>query len=215
MTLRLQKYFAQKFSDQKLTSNDIFLNARGMAKLLKEADRVKIVLSANVDHVAQVESLLDDKDFKLHITRVEFEGLCEDLFKRIGPLLERTLKSSELTMVNGCHLMSYYCYYKEMTSRVLKDDIDQVIIVGAGTRVPRVQEEILKVVKKPELGKNLNTDEAAALGAVYQAAYLSQGFKVKRFVVKEAVLFPINVSNYYFCNFCGAAVVVNLYNIIC
>lgn len=48
---------------------------------------------------------------------------------------------------------------------------------------------------RSELGKSINTDDAAALGAVYQAAYLGKGFKVKTFHVKEGNMFPINVSN--------------------
>ena len=61
-----------------------------------------------------------------------------------------------------------------------------MILVGGGTRVPRVQEELLKFFeetdvggrRKRELGKGLNTDEAAAMGAVFKAADLSAGFKV-------------------------------------
>ena len=49
-------------------------------------------------------------------------------------------------------------------------------------------------VLRKDLGKSINTDEAAALGAVYQAAYLGKGFKVKKFGVKEACLYPIVVS---------------------
>lgn len=44
-----------------------------------------------------------------------------------------------------------------------------------------------------ELGKNINADEAAVMGAVYRAAEVSNGFKVKKFIVKDAVLFPIQV----------------------
>ena len=51
------------------------------------------------------------------------------------------------------------------------------MLVGGGTRVPKVQ-ELLQSHIKMELGKNLNTDEAAAMGAVYKAAELSTGFKV-------------------------------------
>ena len=47
---------------------------------------------------------------------------------------------------------------------------------------------------RSELGKSINTDEAAALGAVYQAAYLGKGFKVKKFGVREGNIYPINVS---------------------
>lgn len=69
----------------------------------------------------------------------------------------------------------------------------QVILVGAGTRVPAVQEKLAAAVGV-ELSKNLNTDEAAVFGAVYKAADLSAGFKVKKFVTKDAVLFPIQVK---------------------
>lgn len=54
---------------------------------------------------------------------------------------------------------------------------------------------MLKLVSpREELGKNINADEAAAMGAVYQAAALSKAFKVKPFVVRDAVIYPILVS---------------------
>ena len=55
-------------------------------------------------------------------------------------------------------------------------------------------------MKKEELGKSLNTDESAALGAAYQAAYLSKGFKVKTFLIKDANIYPIQVSFSFFSN---------------
>lgn len=72
------------------------------------------------------------------------------------------------------------------------DLMSQVVLVGAGTRVPKIQDMLSEFVKI-ELSKNINRDEAAALGAVYKAADLSQGFKVKKFITKDAVLFPIQV----------------------
>ena len=59
----------------------------------------------------------------------------------------------------------------------------KVILVGGGSRVPKVQ-ELLGTFVGRELGKNLNTDESAAMGAVYKAADLSSGFKVKQFITK-------------------------------
>ncbi|XP_063217680.1 hypoxia up-regulated protein 1 isoform X1 [Bacillus rossius redtenbacheri] len=169
--LRLRDYLGKKFNEMKKTPNDVFKNPRALAKLYKEAGRVKNVLSANADHYAQVEGLLDDIDFKLHVTRDELEELSADLFDRVKAPVEQALKSSGLTM----------------------DVISQVILVGAGTRVPKVQEKLAEFVKM-ELGKNLNTDEAAVMGAVYKAADLSNGFKVKKFITKDAVLFPIQVT---------------------
>lgn len=72
------------------------------------------------------------------------------------------------------------------------DVISHVVLVGAGTRMPKIQEKLSQYVKT-ELSKNVNTDEAAALGAAYKAADLSQGFKVKKFVTKDAVVFPIQI----------------------
>ncbi|CAB4064641.1 HYOU1 [Lepeophtheirus salmonis] len=73
------------------------------------------------------------------------------------------------------------------------EEISEVILVGAGTRIPKLQEVLAERVGF-ELSKNLNTDEAAAMGAVYKAADLSNGFKVKKFITKESVIFPIDVD---------------------
>ncbi|XP_064424847.1 hypoxia up-regulated protein 1 [Latimeria chalumnae] len=172
MELRLRDYLAKLFNEQKKTKKDVTQNARAMAKLLKEANRAKTILSANVDLMAQIEGLLDDIDFKSKVTREQFEELCVDLFKRVpGPLFQ-ALKAAEMTL----------------------EDVDQVILVGGATRVPKVQEVLLKAIGKEELGKNINADEAAAMGAVYQAAALSKAFKVKPFVVRDAAIYPIQVE---------------------
>ncbi|XP_075233640.1 hypoxia up-regulated Grp170 co-chaperone protein isoform X2 [Lycorma delicatula] len=170
MQIRLRDYLGKKFNEMKKTPNDVFKNPRAMAKLFKEAGRLKNVLSANTEHFAQVEGLLDEKDFKLLVTREQFEQLCTDLADRVRGPIEQALKTSSLTM----------------------DLISNVVLVGAGTRVPFVQDRLTKVVNM-ELSKNLNTDEAAVLGAVYKAADLSTGFKVKKFITRDAVLFPIQV----------------------
>ncbi|CAF4161158.1 unnamed protein product, partial [Rotaria magnacalcarata] len=61
-------------------------------------------------------------------------------------------------------------------------------------RIPRVQNELVKSLGGIELGKRLNTDEAAAMGGVYQAAALSKGYRVKKFIAKDANQYPINVQ---------------------
>ena len=71
----------------------------------------------------------------------------------------------------------------------------QFIIVGGATRIPKIQ-SILQGIWGAELGKNINADEAAAMGAIYRAADLGQGFKVKKFHVKDTVVFPIEVRIY-------------------
>ncbi|XP_026564875.1 hypoxia up-regulated protein 1 [Pseudonaja textilis] len=171
MELRLRDHLAKLFNEQH-PGKDVRQNLRAMAKLLKEANRVKTVLSANVDHMAQIEGLLDDIDFKAKVSRQELENLCSDLFERVAGPVWQALSSAEMSL----------------------DEVDQVILVGGATRVPKVQEFLLQVVGKEELGKNINADEAAAMGAVYQAAALSKAFKVKPFVVRDAAMYPIQVE---------------------
>lgn len=171
MQVRLRDYLGQQFNKMGKTKTDVFTNPRAMAKLFKEAGRLKNVLSANTEHYAQIEGLLDEQDFRLLVTRDQFEELCKDLFARITAPIDRALSLSGLTL----------------------DIVNQVVLFGGNTRVPKVQ-EILKAHIKQELAKNLNADEAACMGAVYRAADLATGFKVKKFVVKDAVLFPIQVA---------------------
>ncbi|XP_075460319.1 hypoxia up-regulated protein 1 isoform X2 [Ascaphus truei] len=170
--LRLRDYLAKLFNEQKKSKKDVRENHRAMAKLLKEANRVKTILSANNDHMAQIEGLMDDIDFKAKVSRQVLEDLCVDLFQRVSAPVQQALSSAEMSL----------------------DEIDQVILVGGATRVPKVQEFLLKEVGKEELGKNINADEAAAMGAVYQAAALSKAFKVKPFIVRDAAIFPIQVE---------------------
>lgn len=170
MQLRLRDYLADEFNAMKKTKTDVRTNDRAFAKLFKEAGRVKNVLSANTEHFAQIEGLIEEIDFKFLVTREKFEELCADLFERVPGILEKALSNAHLTL----------------------DVVRQVIIVGGGTRVPKVQELLKKTINQ-ELGKNLNADEAASMGAVYRAADLATGFKVKKFITKDAVLFPLQV----------------------
>ncbi|XP_060912037.1 hypoxia up-regulated protein 1 [Labrus mixtus] len=172
MDLRLRDHLAKLFNEQKKSKKDVRENHRAMAKLLKEAQRLKTVLSANMEFMAQVEGLMDDIDFKSKVTRADFEEMCTDLFERVPGPVQEALSAAEMKL----------------------DEIEQVILVGGSTRVPKVQEVLLKAVGKEELGKNINADEAAAMGAVYQAAALSKAFKVKPFLVREAAVFPIQVE---------------------
>lgn len=171
MQLRLRDYLARRFNEIKRTPNNVYDSPRAMAKLFKEAGRLKKVLSANTEHLSQIEGLLDEEDFKLHVKREEFEDLCVDVFDRVKGPVDSALISSGMDI----------------------SAIDQFIIVGGATRIPKIQ-MMLQDVWGHELGKNINADEAAAMGAVYRAADLGQGFKVKKFHVKEAALLPIEVD---------------------
>lgn len=170
MQMRLRDYLADAFNAMKKTTQNVYESPRALAKLFKEAGRVKNVLSANTEFYAQIEGLLDEQDFKYLVKREKFEELCKDLFDRVAAPLEKAIQSAGLSL----------------------DIVKQVILFGGTTRTPKVQ-AILKERLNQELGKNLNSDEAATMGAAYRGADLATGFKVKKFVIKDAVLFPIQV----------------------
>lgn len=171
LKFRVREFLADKFNALKKTKTDVRTVPRAMGKLLKEAERVKLILSANTDCFAQVENVMEDIDFKEPVSREQLMELAADLMPRVSKPIEQALSTAGMAMEN----------------------IDQVILVGGGSRVPKVQ-EILTDFVGSELGKSLNTDESAAMGAVYKAADLSTGFKVKKFLTKDAVVFPIDVD---------------------
>ncbi|CAF1635358.1 unnamed protein product [Adineta ricciae] len=168
--IRLRDYFVKKFHE-KHPKMDLYKNSKALAKLFRESERTKHVLSANNEYTAQVEGLIDEIDFKQRITREEFENLCTDLFERVKNPVEEVLRTSGIAL----------------------KDIQQVLLFGGSTRIPRIQSELTKALGGIELGKSLNTDEAAALGAAYQAAVISKGYRVKKFLVKDANQYPLNV----------------------
>merc|ERR1712042_112513 len=171
MKFRVRDYLADQFNAMGKTKTDVKTVPRAMGKLLKEAERVKLILSANTDCFAQIENVMEDIDFKLPMTRDKLMEMSADLMDRVTGPVQRALTTASMSMEN----------------------IDQVILVGGGTRVPRVQELLTEFVGQ-ELGKSLNTDESAAMGAVYRSADISTGFKVKKFLTKDAVIFPIDVD---------------------
>merc|ERR1711892_720140 len=168
---RVRDYLADQFNAMGKTKTDVKTVPRAMGKLLKEAERVKLILSANYDCHGQIENVMEDIDFKVPMSRDKLKELSTDLMDRVTGPVEKALTTASMSIEN----------------------IDQVILVGGGTRVPRVQELLAEYVGQ-ELGKSLNTDEAAAMGAVYRSADISTGFKVKKFLMKDAVLLPIDVD---------------------
>ncbi|EFP10261.1 hypothetical protein CRE_24101 [Caenorhabditis remanei] len=172
ITNRLRDHLEKVFRDTVSTSKDISTNGRAIGKLHKEAERVKQVLSANKDTYAQVESLFEEQNFRAKVTRDELEKMIEDLEPRIAAPILDAIAMSQLKV----------------------EDLDLVVLMGAGTRVPKVKDILKTILKDKEISNFLNTDEAIAMGAVYQAAHLSKSFKVLPFNINEKILYPVFVN---------------------
>eukprot|EP00124_Ichthyophonus_hoferi_P002404 Ihof_evm8s162 gene=Ihof_evmTU8s162 len=173
--LRLQEHLIKLFEKQKKGDHSIKIreSPRAMAKMLKEAQRIKEVLSANVETFAQIEGVLPDVDFeRTKITRLEFETMCEDLFARAAKPVTDALVAANMNI----------------------EDVHDVIMFGGSQRIPKVQSMLTDVAGGKELGKSINADEGAAIGAVLRAAAFSKGFRVKEFIVEDTILYPISVA---------------------
>ncbi|KAI3633408.1 hypothetical protein MIR68_008355 [Amoeboaphelidium protococcarum] len=171
---RLQQLLVRKFKEgvgAKL-KDDITKDHRAMSKLLREANRVKHILSANTDAQASVEGVFHDIDFKTTVRRAEFENSCQDLLKRIGNPIDQVIQSSNLTL----------------------KDIQSFVLVGGGQRVPAVQQGLQRLVGADKIAKHVNADEAAVLGATLRAAQISPQFKVREFSIKDIAAHTIKIS---------------------
>ncbi|KAG0287695.1 Hypoxia up-regulated protein 1 [Linnemannia gamsii] len=172
--VRLQKFIAAKFQEAKGSklSGPVIENERAMAKLLKEANRVKQILSANTETMASVENLMDDIDFKIKVTRAELEDLVKDLLERVRGPIDAALTEANMNL----------------------DSIQSLVLVGGAVRVPSIQANLAAIVGEDKIAKNVNGDEAAVMGAVFRAASLSRQFKVKEVRLKDVSPFPIEVK---------------------
>ncbi|KAG4034553.1 hypothetical protein MFRU_003g05110 [Monilinia fructicola] len=140
------------------TAEKVQAHGRAAAKLWKEAERLRQILSANANTQASFEGLYEDVDFKYKISRAEFETLAESHAARIGTVIEKALYLADI----------------EIT------DLDSIILHGGAIRTPFVQKELEKIAGGPEkIRTNVNADEAAVFGAGFRGAGLSPSFRVK------------------------------------
>ncbi|EPB81765.1 hypothetical protein HMPREF1544_11515 [Mucor circinelloides 1006PhL] len=175
LDVRLQQLLIAGFmkANGNRVSTDIKTSSGAMTRLMKEANRVKQILSANTETMASIESLHEGIDFKLKVTRAELEDICKDLIARVRNPLQTALDTANMTV----------------------DDIQSVVLVGGGVRVPSVQKQLMDLVGAQKIAKNVNADEAAVLGAAFRGASLSNQFRLsKQISIKDVTLFPIEVS---------------------
>lgn len=146
---RVMKYFIEQM--QKKHKVDISKNKRALQKLRKEVERVKRALSSQQQARLEVEDIADGFDLSETLTRAKFEELNNDLFKKtLGPV-GRVLEDAGLD----------------------KEDIDEIVLVGGSTRIPKVQSLLTEYFGGKEPSKGINPDEAVAYGAAVQGGILS------------------------------------------
>tara|TARA_Y100000389_G_scaffold204361_1_gene256476 strand:- start:16120 stop:18012 length:1893 start_codon:yes stop_codon:yes gene_type:complete len=146
---RLMEHFMKEF--KRKTKIDIMGNKRAMRRLRTSCERAKRTLSSTASTTIEIDSLADGMDFNSSITRARFEELCMDLFRKTMDPVERVLQDSKMS----------------------KGQVDDIVLVGGSTRIPKIQSMLSDFFNGKELCKSINPDECVAYGAAVQAAILT------------------------------------------
>jgi L1 cell adhesion molecule like protein len=139
---------AQEF--KRKHNKDLMGNGRAVGRLRTACERAKRALSTSMQATIEIDSLYEGLDFNAIITRAKFDQLCDSQFRLCLEPLDRALLDSKLD----------------------KSKINEIILVGGSTRIPRIQQLIRDKFNGKELCKSINPDEAVAYGAAVQAAVL-------------------------------------------
>lgn len=161
---RMVKFFIDEF--KRKTGKDISRSPRSLRRLRTACERAKRTLSSSTEAVVEVDSLYEGVDMNSKISRARFEELCIDLFRKTLEPVARAITDAHLD----------------------KRQIDEVILVGGSTRIPKVQKMLAEFFNGKDLNHSINPDEAVAYGAAVQAAILS-GVQDK--TVKDVLLVDV------------------------
>jgi len=146
---RIINHLAKSYN--KKNGVDITKDAKAMGKLKREAEKAKRTLSSQMSTRIEIEAFFEGNDFSETLTRAKFEELNMDLFKKTLDPVKSVLEDA----------------------KVDKSEVDDIVLVGGSTRIPKVQSLIEEFFKGKKASKGINPDEAVAFGAAVQAGVLS------------------------------------------
>ncbi|KAI8390351.1 heat shock protein 70 family, partial [Blakeslea trispora] len=136
---------------KKKNGEDITTDLKSMSKLKREVENAKRALSSQMSVRIEIESFFQGKDFSETLTRAKFEELNNDLFRKTLKPVEQVIKDAGFT----------------------KDKVDEIVLVGGSTRIPKVQKLLEDYFNGKKPSKGINPDEAVAFGAAVQGGILS------------------------------------------
>ena len=145
---RLAEHLVKAF--KKKHGVDLKSDVRAFQKLRSEVEKAKRDLSSVLQVKIEIEGIMDGIDLEETVTRARFEELCADLFKKTLTPVQTVLDDSGLK----------------------KSEIDEIVLVGGSTRIPKVQALIKDFFNGKEPNRGINPDEAVAYGAAVQGGIL-------------------------------------------
>jgi heat shock protein 5 len=146
---RVIEYFVKLY--KKKTGKNIRTDNRAVQKLRREVEKAKRALSSQHQTRIEIESFFDGEDFSETLTRARFEELNMDLFRNTLKPLQKVIDDSGMK----------------------KTEIDEVVLCGGSTRIPKVQQLVKEFFNGKEPNRGINPDEAVAYGAAVQGGVLS------------------------------------------
>jgi len=146
---RVMDHFMKLY--KKKTGKDVRKDNRAVQKLRREVEKAKRALSSTHSARIEIESFYDGEDFSETLTRAKFEELNNDLFRGTLKPVQKVLEDGEMK----------------------KNEIDEIVLVGGSTRIPKIQQLVKEYFNGKEPSKGINPDEAVAYGAAVQAGVLS------------------------------------------
>jgi L1 cell adhesion molecule like protein len=150
---RMVNHFANEF--KRKNKVDISGNSKSMRRLRTACERAKRTLSYDTNATIDIDVIYEGIDFCSSITRAKFEQLNMDLFEKCMETVKDCLSDAKMD----------------------KSSVDDVVLVGGSSRIPKVKQLLQEFFKGKEICKSINPDEAVAYGAAVQAALLSDGVK--------------------------------------
>ncbi|SMR52996.1 unnamed protein product [Zymoseptoria tritici ST99CH_1A5] len=130
---------------------DLSSDPRALRRLRTACERAKRTLSNGTQTTVEIDSLFDGEDFNANITRARFEDINGKAFNGTIQPVEQVLKDAQIE----------------------KSKVDEIVLVGGSTRIPRIQKLLSDFFNGKKLEKSINPDEAVAYGAAVQAGILS------------------------------------------
>jgi heat shock protein 5 len=146
---RVMDYFVKQYN--KKNNTDVKKDLKAMGKLKREVEKAKRTLSSQMSTRIEIEAFHNGDDFSETLTRAKFEELNMDLFKKTLKPVEQVLKDA----------------------KVKKSEVDDIVLVGGSTRIPKVQALLEEFFAGKKASKGINPDEAVAFGAAVQGGILS------------------------------------------
>lgn len=156
------------------TKADMSGNARAVRRLRTACERAKRNLSSSAQTTVELDALHDGYDFSTTISRARFDELCMDLLRKCIDPIDQVLRDAKMD----------------------KSKVDEIVLVGGSTRIPKLQQMLQEYFNGKELNKSINPDEAVAYGAAVQAAVLTGNTSEK---LQDLVLLDVNPLSLCIC----------------